>query len=64
MKTELGGGVMAQNPDTQRRDAREKPRRRPYTKPVLTRYGSLARLTQTGVGTMSEGAASNRRNCL
>ena len=55
---------MSDKNDTQRREPREKPRRRPYIKPVLTRYGSLARLTQTGSGTMSEGAASNRRNCL
>ena len=56
--------MQSEGPDPQRVERRDQPRRRPYSKPVLTRYGSLARLTQTAQGTNSEGGASNRRNCL
>ena len=55
---------MAEHRDTPRQEPRAKPAPRPYAKPQLTRYGSLAWLTQTGMGTRSEGAAINRRNCL
>ena len=42
---------------------REKSKRRPYTKPKLLEYGSVAKLTQSGGSTTSEPAPKMKR-CL
>ena len=40
------------------------PERKPYQKPVLTEYGTLAKLTQGGGGTVGEGGAGTMIPCL
>lgn len=44
---------------------RERAERRPYARPVLTEYGSIARLTHTGGSTAKEfGVPKMKINCL
>ena len=38
--------------------------REPYQKPTLTEYGTLAKLTQGGGGTVGEGGAGTMVACL
>lgn len=35
--------------------------KRPYHQPKLTEYGSVAKLTRTGSGTILEGSTPNKR---
>jgi hypothetical protein len=35
-----------------------------YEKPVLTNYGTLARLTRNGAGTLSDASGVMRMSCL
>jgi hypothetical protein len=35
-----------------------------YEKPVLTNYGTLARLTRNGTGTLTDGLGTMRMACL
>jgi hypothetical protein len=46
-------------------DARS-PRRakKPYEKPVLTEYGSVAKLTRSSTGSQSDGASGMMKVCL
>ena len=48
---------MDRKDDTQ---AQPPARKRPYTRPRLTEYGSVAKLTRTGSGTIIEGTSPNK----
>jgi hypothetical protein len=54
-----------QPPDS---DDRQPPRsqKKPYATPVLTEYGNVAKLTQSGPGSISDGfpMGSSRKSCL
>jgi hypothetical protein len=41
-------------------------RKKPYTTPVVTEYGNVAKLTQGGNGSISDGlpGGSQRKSCL
>jgi hypothetical protein len=39
-------------------------RKRPYTKPVIREYGSIAKLTQSGGSTKPEGTTMKSGTCL
>lgn len=49
-------------------DDRRAPRlsKRPYATPVLTEYGSIAKLTQSGAGSIADGTGFNSqlKSCL
>jgi len=47
-------------------DDRHAPRlaKRPYATPVLTEYGSVAKLTQSGAGSIADGSFSQLKSCL
>lgn len=59
---------------TRERDSRDeksstepRPRRRPWRAPKLTEYGPVAKLTQTGLGSISDGGMGSmmsQRTCL
>jgi hypothetical protein len=42
----------------------ERPQKKTYATPVITEYGSVAKLTQSGVGSISDGGTSQLRSCL
>jgi hypothetical protein len=49
-------------------DDRQAPRfaKKPYAAPVVTEYGSIAKLTQSGAGSISDGTSTNSqlKSCL
>ena len=51
-------------PPDERRPSRAA--KRPYATPVVTEYGNVAKLTQSGNGSISDGTpfASQRKSCL
>ena len=54
------------SPDEKRSPAisGEKSTRRPYAKPKLIEYGSVAKLTQSGGSTLTELASPKMKKCL
>lgn len=52
-------------PDQQNDEPRPPERKRAYTRPTLTEYGSVAKLTQGGGSRVSDGGSTQRgRACL
>ncbi len=52
-------------PDEQKREPRQPERKRVYTRPTLTEYGSVAKLTQGGGSRVSDGGSTQRGSaCL
>jgi hypothetical protein len=49
-------------------DANDRPaerlQKKTYATPVITEYGSVAKLTQSGVGSISDGGTSQLKSCL
>ena len=38
--------------------------KKPYATPVVTEYGSVAKLTQSGAGSIADGGFSQLKTCL
>ena len=40
--------------------------KKPYTTPIITEYGNVAKLTQSGFGSITDGTPANsqKKNCL
>ena len=57
---------MEQKRQTPEADDRKAPRhaKKPYAAPVVTEYGSVAKLTQSGTGSMVDGGSSQLKSCL
>ena len=56
---------MAKQQDEQNRESRPPERKRFYSTPTLTEYGSVAKLTQGGGSRVSDGGTTQRgANCL
>jgi hypothetical protein len=55
-----------QKRQTPEADDRKAPRhaKKPYAAPVVTEYGSVAKLTQSGAGSMVDGGSSQLKSCL
>ncbi|MFI5179021.1 MAG: lasso RiPP family leader peptide-containing protein [Vicinamibacterales bacterium] len=44
--------------------APERGAKKPYATPVLTEYGNVAKLTQSGAGSIADTPGSQRKTCL
>ena len=55
-----------QQPDADDRRRPARGTKKPYTTPVVTEYGNVAKLTQSGAGSISDGTPFNsqRKSCL